>query len=557
VSFDLNVFCQKLVSALDRDGTDLGRSCAKGKPFSAAVPERVRAQSDLGQSDFGIEYLLSELLSKYDDGSPSPEKDEATWARFYEAEEMCCSANARLSGATNIRLTAGVGVESVLFHAQRKIGALLGEFTWDEASAGFDWGPGATFRLKRASADPALKYQGFPETTPENFVLAHAAIAAVPAWSAGLRSEGGGLEIVPGNKVITVPKNWKTNRVIAVEPRMNMYIQKGIGSMIRRRLQRVGIDLNDQSRNRRLAVEGSLSGHLATIDLSMASDTVSLELVRNLLPPPWVEALEQCRSTRGVLPSGEWIVYQKFSSMGNGYTFELESLIFWGLIQGLATALGLTDVDVSVYGDDLIVPVRLVAPLVELFDHCGFRVNEKKSFSEGPFRESCGIHAFLGNDVTPFYIRRPIKRLLDLFLLHNNLSRWLSRGHWNSGINQREMYNLLLWLRSHAPKRWVKPRICDGFGDGAFIGTFDEVNPSIAHRGLEGFQCEVLVEVTPSVEIDSFGRLCKSLRSVSRTRSALDFLVDPREMRGGVSGRPRYKTVKVLVPQFSLLLNVS
>lgn len=145
-----------------------------------------------------------------------------------------------------------------------------------------------------------------------------------------------------GNKVTTVPKNSKTDRVIAIEPLMNMYVQKGIGGAIRHSLRSVGINLNDQTSNQRLAREGSLQGKLATVDLSSASDSVSLLLVEELLPPDWVAAIKLCRSPCGVLPDGSVINYQKVSSMGNGFTFELESLIFWAACSSVCQYLRLS-----------------------------------------------------------------------------------------------------------------------------------------------------------------------------------------------------------------------
>jgi hypothetical protein len=183
----------------------------------------------------------------------------------------------------------------------------------------------------------------------------------IPMWNHIVCSSTEGprqpVKLVKGNSIITVPKNYKTDRTIAKEPCMNIYIQKGIGRCIRKRLKRVGIDLDDQKRNQEGARIGSLDGSLATIDLSMASDTVALELVSFLLPNDWWWALEQCRSPVGVLPSGELVAYQKISSMGNGFTFELESLLFWAICQQVACSnINETDCRILVYGDDIVVP---------------------------------------------------------------------------------------------------------------------------------------------------------------------------------------------------------
>jgi len=346
-----------------------------------------------------------------------------------------------------------------------------------------------------------------------------------------------------GNKVTTVPKNWKTDRVIAIEPDMNMYIQKGIGAVMRSRLKQHGVDLNDQTKNQVLARDGIELG-LSTIDLSMASDTVSYELVRLLLPADWFSAIELCRSPIGVLPSGERILYRKFSSMGNGYTFELETVIFYGICLAVAEAYGLEVQNITVYGDDIIFPSKGYHHLKDILSYCGFVVNDKKSHFEGPFRESCGKHYFYGRDVSPFYIKRSPKTLKELFLLHNQLYRWCRRNKDNWVWHRGEMRDLIHYLRSLAPRAWRKPQLPDDFGDGAFMGTFDEVRPSLARRGWEGYRCSILADVSSSYEMDQIGRCLKSLHRLEMSSSHDD-------VEGGVSLPPRVRRLEIVVPRFA------
>jgi len=230
-------------------------------------------------------------------------------------------------------------------------------------------------------------------------------------------------KIVPGNKLDYVPKNYKSDRTIAKEPSMNMFIQKGFGSVIRKRLKRKGINLNDQSTNQFLAGLGSVTGSLATIDLSMASDCVSVELVRFLLPRDWFDGLDACRSKSGVDESGRIVTYQKFSSMGNGFTFELESLIFWAIVSSVCDIryTGIGRESISVYGDDIICPSAAARDVLRVLAVCGFEANLDKTFYEGPFRESCGKHYHNGHDVTPFYWKKSINDLHSLVVLHNRV----------------------------------------------------------------------------------------------------------------------------------------
>jgi hypothetical protein len=113
----------------------------------------------------------------------------------------------------------------------------------------------------------------------------------------------------------------------------------------------------------------------------------------------------------------------KMSSMGNGFTFPLETLIFWAL----ASACVELDAPGSrtrtlAYGDDLIVDVRAVPLIQEVFDICGFILNDDKSFWDGSFRESCGKDYVFGIDVRPIYVKDALS-FLDLITLHNGLRR--------------------------------------------------------------------------------------------------------------------------------------
>jgi hypothetical protein len=175
--------------------------------------------------------LLSEVYSKFDDGKPSPEKEATTWKRFHDAETMCQRTNQSFYSIANS--------DPFWISVRRRIWNALGAFDWDECAKHFSFGPGATTRLTRRESFAAYKYSGIPESTSGNAGLARAAIAVLPLWNQSVRAraEAQGMTdlitVVPGNSVIAVPKNYKTDRTIAKEPCMNMYIQKGIGRVIR------------------------------------------------------------------------------------------------------------------------------------------------------------------------------------------------------------------------------------------------------------------------------------------------------------------------------------
>lgn len=507
------------------------------------------------------EHLLKvECLSKLEVGGSSEARTTLTWEKFHAAEARCAETNERLGQpAFGPNPFEGRSPYSAIMLARQKIARILNPrsdqfFSWDEAYESMGWGPGASTRVKRRDAHPAAKFHGRPHSTIGNASLAEAIISASPPWKAGLRSQGDPscVDIMAGNCIVTVPKTYKVDRTIAIEPCMNLYVQKGIGAVIRNRLKAAKLDLNDQTRNQRLARIGSFSGSLATIDLSMASDTISYKLVELLLPPDWFAALELCRSPMGRLPSGEWFHYQKFSSMGNGFTFELETLIFYALALAVSELHGNKDRRISVYGDDIISPVAIATPLLETLDVCGFVPNAKKTWISGPYRESCGKHFWNGYDVTPFYVRRPVDSLRELFLYHNNVRRWYTRlGFPEEGAV------VGAGIRAFGPEHWRRPRIPDGYGDGAFIGTFDEALPSCkpALNGWEGWWCRVLADV-PDVspdQPDHYGRLVSGLAGIRGGLTSFDIrsVRRPESFSGAVLSSSRTRTIKILVPQFA------
>lgn len=469
-------------------------------------------------------YLLSELFSKFDDGRRNEKKEAVTWERFHEAEALCQETNERLA------VTGFKGpFEQEILLARKIAATILGPLDLNVVAGHFGWGPGSTTRVRRTEADAAYKYSGQPETTYNNAALAEAAIRHFPLWEQSIRcsvecTDDRLTKEVKGNRVVTVPKNYKTDRTIAIEPCMNIYVQKGLGAVMRRRLKAAGCDLNDQTRNQRLAHIGAISGLLATIDLSMASDTLSREFVSRFIRPDWLTALEQSRSQFGVLPSGATLFYQKFSSMGNGYTFELESLIFYSLALAHCRVHGAETSRVSVYGDDIIVPSDVAGSFLDLLRFCGFKPNEKKTHMTGQFRESCGKHYYSEHEVTPFYVRKPITTLEDLFLLHNNLYRWVVR----TCPDRFEEFKLFLnSIRKCAPAKWRRARLPDGFGDGAFIGSFDEALPRKHPLGWEAWVIGVYSPFSKRVDVEVSGLLPKAFDMMSARNRDLFGILPP------------------------------
>lgn len=153
-------------------------------------------------------------------------------------------------------------------------------------------------------------------------------------------------------------------------------------------------------------------GQWVTLDMKEASDRVSLDLVKEVfaLVPGLLEALVATRSTHTRLPSGAVIALKKFAPMGSALCFPVESFVFYALAVGTLIAhKHYTRREacsrVYVYGDDLIVDKADYACLLATFPQFELKFNEGKCCTHGSFRESCGVEAYRGFDVTPVRLR--------------------------------------------------------------------------------------------------------------------------------------------------------
>lgn len=405
---------------------------------------------------------------------------------FEAAEERCSATNRRFRNCE----PGKPGVEAALFVATRKIAAILGDVPPLDAFD-FSFGPGASTNVKGADANAKAKLSAPLECSTNLLPFVGDFLAEVPLWTQhhAVDEDADTYTVdvnVSQGKLMFVPKNYKTFRSIVVEPPLNGFFQKGVGAYIKDRLRRVGVDLRDQARNQMLARAGSVTGQLATVDLSSASDTVSRELVRALLPHQWFVLLDSLR-TPAVRYRGKSIALQKFSSMGNAYTFELESLIFFSLACAVVECAGLPVCDVSVYGDDIIVPVDAYAGLVDVLEFCGFAVNLQKSYAQGYFRESCGHDYYRGIDIRPLYVKTARLADADLYHIHN----WFLR---------RAEPEMAKCVKDYVDQTEILfgP---DGYGDGHLIGSYTTRRTRrMTRSGWEGSLFESY-SLKPRVEI--------------------------------------------------------
>jgi hypothetical protein len=359
---------------------------------------------------------------------------------FLSNEATCLRTNRRLYPYLFPHFEVEPGVRDFLGRARKVIAEILGRLP-DDVEGRF--GPGATYGDRGRFTTIPDKMSANPTLTPD--AKYHILPWHQTLWAKAFNESGRELAWVQGNRFTTVPKDCEKDRGIAVEPSINAFFQLGYGRVIRHRLKRAGLNLQvGQDIHRRVACEASIRGHLATIDLSNASDTVSRNLVKLLLPTKWYEVLDDLRSKKTEF-RGKWHVLEKFSSMGNGFTFELETLIFLGLILALSTDGHKLEVgrNVFVFGDDIIVPSEISQDVISMLEFFGMSVNKGKTFVDGPFRESCGGDFFLGVDVRPFFLKEYPNEPQQLISFANGLRRLNKGAEGRSSITRRAWFSVL------------------------------------------------------------------------------------------------------------------
>ena len=312
-------------------------------------------------------------------------------------------------------------------------GEFLVQSLFDIASNG-RCGPGASFGANGEDFYTKLFSSELWVTSPEIYKLYIEYISWFSNWRDAEINRlltFGVPKCTSSSRLSFVRKTRDISRSICTEPALNMFFQLGTGQVITDRLNEYfGISLSDQpNRNRRLACVGSIDESVVTIDLESASDSLSLECAAQILPPYIFDILCQFR-TPNTLIRGEKTTLHMVSTMGNGFTFPLQTAIFACVVHAAANSrLPRADADSApwgVFGDDIICPKEISDRVCRLLDILGFRVNPQKSYFVGPFRESCGADFFKGVNVRGVYLKT-LSTLQSRYVAINLLNEWSAR----------------------------------------------------------------------------------------------------------------------------------
>jgi len=295
----------------------------------------------------------------------------------------------------------------------------------------FAAGPGASLHCKNDSFYSKLFESTITATHPYLLSLYRGAISDSDTWSLAekARSTQFGERIVSGNRLFFVPKTAEISRTCCTEPLVNMLIQQALGAFLEVCLAKsFGISLKTQpDNNRELARVGSVDGTFGTIDLVSASDSIAWSLVQRICPNNLLGYFRQARCERTVLPDGSEMELHMISTMGNGFTFPLQTVIFASAVRAVYQMMNLDSfcpkTQFGVFGDDIIVKREAYAFLVRSLEKLGFKVNDTKSFNTGSFRESCGHDWYNGHFVRGVYIKS-LETVSDVYSAINRLNRW-------------------------------------------------------------------------------------------------------------------------------------
>jgi len=502
---------------------------------------------------FADDYLVTKTLSKSQQQSTGTDLRQKAVDSFRASEQSCSVSNRRIHDASH-------KVPALLLKAKSECHKILGELSSKDlriCEDNFRFGPGANNGIAVKRGHGLIASQKYDDDIhlTSKIIPFYKAILGERWWKHQARPK-----VVEGNYFTSVPKSAKTDRGICVEPTLNSYVQLGIGALIRDKLKRIGIDLSTQDTNQRLARE-AYTKKLSTIDLAAASDSMSVACVEFMVDTDWYKLLDLPRSPFTLI-EGEQIELEKFSSMGNGYTFELETLIFVSVCR--ACVLPEDYHDMTVYGDDIIVPEYAASSVIEVLNFLGFKVNTEKSFLAGNFFESCGTDWFKGQSVRPFFLRAKGDSDIPYAVqIANSLRIYASQRMSFEDCDPR-FFDLWRSVLKHVPSAWRKCKVPHSFGDSGIISSYDEIpyiSPDYggASKGIEGQLVKHIVLVPKKRITRSVGFLFlmlaitrkeshdREIRDPHLWRNRKNYLIDDSPPRNGFEpirghlGKPKTK----------------
>lgn len=359
-------------------------------------PDRLDASPML----FKTEYQLENLFKRYrfrNDMFTQEELERSTNDKFVKTQERICGP-----------LTVTPLVYKVLQEARKVVKTILGQYDPEEHMQACRFGKRACKGSSYARSYLDLKLSCNSVTGSRNHIewMEEYLVTDHLLRQILVRSDDP-LDYPPYESVdcletTNVPKSFKALRKIMPNTLIGSFYTYGLGKVIENRLRdNSPIDISrQQDRHGRWVRKYSMDRSHVTVDLSAASDSPIYELLARVFPYQWMKVLKYGRISHCTM-DGTRMMLRSFMTMGIGFTFPVETLLFYALLKAIANLSGVTG-RISAYGDDLIYPRRMHAYVKAVFPKLHIQINKDKSFVESHFRESCGHDYYRGVDVRPF-----------------------------------------------------------------------------------------------------------------------------------------------------------
>lgn len=381
-----------------------------------------------GAKKFAHDFQATELLRKCSDLEiHGIDKAMAAREGWLASERENCRTNARLTPwlfgyPSELEPHQASRIWSFIQRVRKEIRRVLGPVP--DFLPMFRFGPGTVAGVEQGGRFPTaadkLSVEKISITTSVQAIFAH----GMPwAWESAWRENSTCFEYIRAERFSTVLKNARTDRTIGIQALANLSVQLAIGSHWKQRLQYsvACLDLiHGQHLHACKARAASLSGEDATIDHKNASNSTARILVKLFFPEEWYEICNDSRMAFSAGADGRAYRLEMFSAMGNGFTFELETLVFWAIARACGVERPL------VYGDDVIIPSKHAADYIAAARYFGYETNSRKTYTSGPFRESCGGNYFDGWEITPFRLTELPREPADWIKTNNGL--WRAAG---------------------------------------------------------------------------------------------------------------------------------
>lgn len=497
-------------------------------------PERIEISRDMTVAAAAAASIRGSLLKKLRVEN-STEADSAALTKFLKVNSNCkeWSLPSSLDEKTGMILEA---LRTLLDDFWHEGGYALCDHPFDMLARA-SVGPGANRRARGGSFYAKLFASPLTCSGPHLYNWYTRYIRRFPVWQAAENfrsSHYGPPAIVPSSKLSFVPKNVEVSRTICTEPTLNTMFQLGFGRILEQRLERLmGISLSDQQfKNRALARLGSLTDNVSTIDLSSASDSISMGMLREFLPATMLRQLEFSRCVSTEVSRVGTVELGMVSTMGNGFTFPLQTILFSAVVASCMSFHGLkwrpirknsepfagiswpnrigagSENSWGVFGDDIICPRSVTEDVIHILGLLGFSVNREKTFTEGPFRESCGYDFFQGVMVRGVYVKS-LDTMQDCASVVNQLTRFSTR----TGLSLRRT---IMSLLDYYPEMPMVP-LWEDMSAGYHVHLSHALKHGkakwVKHKQWYSYHCRVPVPVVYRVREDGMStpKGCKRL----------------------------------------------